>query len=519
MAPTVTPYDSVPYPDLAFVQTHPDRLATIATLFGVQAARPDSCRVLELGCGSGGNLIPMAATLPNSQFLGVDLASTAINLAKERTRRLGLSNVEFHCADLLTWAPPQADYDYIIGHGLFSWVPEPVRLAVLSLCDRYLAPRGIAYLSYNVYPGCHIRKMLAEILQFHTQGFGAPEEKIEQAQSMLKLMLAAQTKVNEFSAFLKHEAEWILDRASSSVLYHDDLAEFNQPYYFHQFMALAHQHHLQYVGESDLHEMQDHLYPEPVVNALKQLGNHRVMKEQYLDFLKCRRFRQTLLCRAGLVVQDRPHAKQIPQYSISAQVKPVSEAPDLSPGIVEKFEGPRGGTMQIDQPLTKAAMLELRAQWPRPIAFFDLVRFADARLGAPIAAGAIENRPEVEEFAEVILAAAWAGLLELHAHPPAWSSTPSERPVLSPVARLQLEPGPGLITTLRHTGARIDDPVTRKLLLLLDGTRTLTDLVEEIRQFLTANTSKPLTKANLESVPRDVEKVLHHAAQQGFLSG
>lgn len=71
-------YDEVLYPGYAYRQTHPDRLATMATLFGMTPAPVEGCRVLELGCGEGGNLIPMAFGLPRSQFLGIDLAQRPI---------------------------------------------------------------------------------------------------------------------------------------------------------------------------------------------------------------------------------------------------------------------------------------------------------------------------------------------------------------------------------------------------------------------------------------------------------
>ena len=64
-------YDEIPYESYPFAQSHPDRLATLATLFGMKPQPIDDCRVLELGCASGGNLIPMAACLPGSKFVGI----------------------------------------------------------------------------------------------------------------------------------------------------------------------------------------------------------------------------------------------------------------------------------------------------------------------------------------------------------------------------------------------------------------------------------------------------------------
>ena len=70
-------YDDIPYESHPFAQSHPNRLFTIGTLFGMRPTPVQKCRVLELGCAAGGNLIPMADYLPESQFVGVD------NLARQ----------------------------------------------------------------------------------------------------------------------------------------------------------------------------------------------------------------------------------------------------------------------------------------------------------------------------------------------------------------------------------------------------------------------------------------------------
>ena len=70
----ITPYDAVPYESKSFPQTHPDRLATLGRLFGMNPAPVTHSRVLELGCAGGGNLIPMAFHLPENDFLGIDLS-------------------------------------------------------------------------------------------------------------------------------------------------------------------------------------------------------------------------------------------------------------------------------------------------------------------------------------------------------------------------------------------------------------------------------------------------------------
>jgi tRNA G46 methylase TrmB len=106
----------------------------LAVLFGLSPAHVECCRVLELGCGNGANLIPMALTLPGSRFTGVDLAGTPIAAARTLTDELGLGNIAFHQRDSMELEPGFAEFDYIIAHGVYSWVPPPVRDKLLAVC-------------------------------------------------------------------------------------------------------------------------------------------------------------------------------------------------------------------------------------------------------------------------------------------------------------------------------------------------------------------------------------------------
>src|SRR3954470_6442485 len=145
-----TAYDSVPYPGNVQPTTHPDRLAVGASLCGMRPPDVERCRVLELGCGDGANLIPIAHTLPGCTAVGIDLAMSAVEHARATAQALSLTNVSFHQADVLALPDDLGGpFDYIIAHGLYSWVPAAVRDALLVACGRLLAPDGVAYVSYN----------------------------------------------------------------------------------------------------------------------------------------------------------------------------------------------------------------------------------------------------------------------------------------------------------------------------------------------------------------------------------
>ncbi|QYO67142.1 class I SAM-dependent methyltransferase [Leptolyngbya sp. 7M] len=182
-------YDAIPYPSFSFPQTRPDRLSTIGLFYGIETATPDKCRVLELGCGNGTNLISFAYTHPESSFLGIDLSSVHIVKADDTKQRLGLKNIKFQCLDILAIDPNElGKFDFIIAHGLFSWVPEEVRERILTIYSECLAQNGIGYISYNAYPGFHIREIVRRIMRYHTRTIESPLEKVEKGVEIIRLL-------------------------------------------------------------------------------------------------------------------------------------------------------------------------------------------------------------------------------------------------------------------------------------------------------------------------------------------
>jgi SAM-dependent methyltransferase len=449
-------YDVVLYPARPFVQTHPDRLATLATLFGLSPVPPARCRVLELGCGVGGNLLPMAAALPGARFVGIDNAGVPIARARARAERLGLGNVSFHEVGIESYEPPAEGFDYVIAHGVFSWVPEPVREALLALCARVLSGDGVAYVSYNALPGGHLRQMLREALDVHLGEFEEPGERIAAARAFLALLVAAGESDDDLVPTLSRAAREVVDR-DDAFLFHDVLADDNRPFYLHELLARAQAHGLRYLAEAQYSEMQVEVLPPPLQSTLQKIGDP-LRREQYLDVLKERRFRQTLLCRADSAPDPEPRPERLRGLAVSGALRWTA---DEQTGRVT-FVGPGTAHVVTDHPLLVRVLQAIAGSWPSPCWIAEL--------------GSERELPAIHDM---LLRAYAANLVRLHVHPPFVSTTPPERPRVSPVARLEATEG-AAVTTMRHTHYALDDEVARRVVPLLDGTRDRAALLAEL---------------------------------------
>jgi methyltransferase-like protein/SAM-dependent methyltransferase len=478
-----TSYDEVPYPSQPFPQTHPDRLATLATLFGLRPAPPGRCRVLELGCAAGGNLIPLALGLPESTFVGIDLSARQVAEGVATIQALGLRNVELRRLSITDVDDSFGEFDYVISHGVYSWVPEPVQDALLEVCARRLTPDGVGYVSYNTLPGWHMKGMIRDMMCYHVsrRRVAAAAEQVREARALLQFLAdAVPPDNNSYGLLLKSELD-TLQAHSDSYLYHEHLEENNDPIYFFEFNERLHARGLRYLGEADLSAMVPPSLPEAAARRLAELAPNLIQMEQYLDFVRNRTFRQTLLCREHHRPTYDLHPRQMTAFHVAAALQPKSPAPDVEGPTSEVFVASSRQKLTTNVPLVKAGLLCLAAAWPQALSFAELRRQARARLGLPP-----DETPEAVErdtlsLGDAVLRAYAAGpgvVADLWLEPPRFAARPGPRPEASPLARLQA-PGNSHVTSLRHQRVAITD-FDRVLLPLLDGTRNRSRLLEAL---------------------------------------
>lgn len=487
--PAGTTYDEVPYPSMSYAQTHPNRLASLATLLGMEPAPVERCRVLELGCAGGGNLIPMAYTLPEAEFIGVDSSSRQIEDGVEAINALGLSNIRLLPMDILGIRSEFGQFDYIIAHGVFSWVPRAVREKILQVCKQNLTPNGIAYVSYNVYPGWHMMAIIREAMLFHTRKETDPDVRASQARDLLDFLVdAVPDQSGGFGNFLQSYAQFLQGELKAestkgnALLLHDELEPINEPMYFHEFIELAEKHGLQYLVEATLSDVMPDRFPPRVRGKLGEMADDLIEMEQYMDFLRNRTLRKTLLCHAEVELERALKPERVVNFHFTSRAKPLNDDPDVAGKSIEKFKSLDGATLAIDHPLSKAAMVVLGKTWPRLLAYEDLRGSAGALLHDL-------ERSEPTEVDERILGANLlkaygysTQLVDFHLHVPPIAAKPGKNPIASQVARF-LAASSDVVTNLRHERVNLD-AFQRHLIGYLDGSRGRKALLHEIEELI-----------------------------------
>ncbi len=527
MSATATSYERVPYPRHAYGFTHPDRLATLAMLAGMMPPPIETCRVLELGCASGSNLVPMACALPRAEFVGLDLSTTQIAAADRFANDLGLANIRFQACDLRSLDRSSGEFDYIIAHGLHSWVPSDAQEAILRICGQLLSPHGVAIVSYNAYPGCHLRQMVRGIGRFHTRDIDDPHEKVGQLHAAVCFL--ADSLGEEYSVYrqvLRSESQR-LSQLNDAFVLHDTLEDVNLPVYFHEFIAQANRHGLQYLDEAiPLDRRRIGLSAEQRAELRQKFDP--IEYEQHLDFLEGLAFRRTIVCRDAHVLNRDPDAASLSGLLIASQAAPTSGSSDAYQKIVsvendEPLEfstrrGPSVTAIRCDRAIAKAAMLTLAAVYPKSLSFEELSAAAAAGLNRPPAP------TDAADLRDLALAGHHLNVVDLHGWQPTMALAVSPQPEASALARYQAAQD-WEITTLWHERLTLGDPLSRQLVQLLDGRRTLGQLLDDSVEFVMNLADKtlpgavaPRTRSDLESeLAPQIKGALETFARAGIL--
>ncbi|AAY62105.1 methyltransferase domain protein [Rickettsia felis str. Pedreira] len=377
-------YDEVPYESYPYALTNPYHLSTLATLFGVNAPEVENAKILELGCAAGGNLIPHAVLYPKAHFVGVDLSKVQVDEANKNVKELGLKNIEFHHCSITDIDDSFGKFDYIICHGVISWVPKTVRDKIFEVCNKNLSPNGIAYISYNTLPGWNMVRTIRDMMMYHSSSFANVRDRIAQSRLLLEFVKdSLENSKTPYAEVLKTEAG-LLAKQTDHYLRHDHLEEENAQFYFHEFMNEARKHNLQYLADCNLSTMYLGNMPLKVVEQLKAV-NDIVRTEQYMDFITNRRFRTTLLCHSDMKINRNINNDDITKFNMIFNIvpeKPIKEVDLNNASEALKFflNGNKDSNLTTSSPYMKAILYTFSENLNNPLSFEKITSEANKKL-------------------------------------------------------------------------------------------------------------------------------------------
>ena len=298
-----TIYSELGYKSMPFPYTTPATLEAYAALVGVSAPNPKTARVLELGATYGGNIISQALFNPDATFVGIELSQEQVEKGNEVIANAGLTNVSLIQSDIASIGSEIGTFDYIIAHGLYSWVDDGVKDALLRLIDEHLAEDGIAYISYNTYPGWHTMDEVRQLMMFSNRDKAQfnHKEKVLHGKTIGSIVGSQILKYDN----LKERNSKFLGALRSVMqkdeyyVGHDHLEPNNDPVYFYQFNDHLEAHNLAYLCDADLTLSMVRSFDADIADTLDKLAlNDHVAQEQYLDFMLDTTFRKSIICKA-----------------------------------------------------------------------------------------------------------------------------------------------------------------------------------------------------------------------------
>lgn len=485
-------YDEMPYEDVAIYHTHPSNLAVVATLCGLSAPPIDDCRVLELGCGAGFNLLAMSQSLPGARLVGIDLSSRHIEAGREMAGAIGAANVDLRVGDIGKLDASLGEFDYVIAHGVLSWVPPAVREEIFGICRRHLQPAGIAYLSYNTYPGWHQRGILRDVLRFHASIEGSPLQRVQHARAMLERMVGEiPDRDSDYLRFLRREVEGLRDD-SDAYVFHEFLETHNHPLRFEEFAALAASSGLRYFAEAR-YGTAAFVQDGEVRQALDAVSGDLLRQEQYLDLLRNRFFRQSLICHAA----QQPTWKLSPRSRGSLVV--ISKVEQVSPDAQGRRTFRLHGEYEVRpaDPVIVAILDVLSEMWPVSMTTRQLIGMAAERLDAGVLPPGVPAEPAI---ASTIAAGYGWGYWHLYAHNPPAVVDPGEYPRAGALARVCAARSAS-VTNLLHRPVELSTD-EQAVLARLDG-----------------RISAEALSASLAMAPDAIERTIRRLAESYLLEG
>jgi SAM-dependent methyltransferase len=454
-------YQTSVYPAMSHPSCDPSTTTVAAKLAGLTTPDPSGSTILEIGCATGHNLLPLAARWPNSRFIGIDLSSAAIRTARETAAAAHITNVEFIEADLATFNPSDVSYDFIIAHGVYSWVPDQVRKALMDFIPRHLSRDGVATVSYNTLPGWSQRQTVVDLVR----RLGATVAALEGASPVDILTYLTTIEIGaSLHAEGLRSVLYDMIQKSGDILLYDDFGPTNHAVTFLDFIDDAQRSGLKYLGESQLSANYPTSLPDESRTGLQPLAAHPMLLQQTIDVLTNRTFRSSILCRADAPVEPKLTTATALHFAVR-----ILHAFERTPTGGHLLDAHGQEKAHFEHPLAVAFFSALAAIAPEAVPTQEVME----RIAA-IPEAKFDPTTSLPPLAALILDAARRNLIELRSEPVRFDNKIPQFPKLGTLHRRALERNEALVD-IYHVPCSF--PASKKpVLRAMDGTRNVDEL-------------------------------------------
>jgi len=354
-----------------------------------------------------------------------------------------------------------------------------VRDAIMRICERQLSPTGVAFISYNTYPGWKAKEVIRDAMLFRSAGQQDPQSRLQAGRSMIDFLGRNVDSDSMMARIIGEFAPTVRGGRDDYVL-HEFLEPNNLPCYFHDFLAHAAEHGLAYLADAQVATMFATNLPRDVAQTLlKEYGSDQRQLEQFMDFIVNRAFRQTLLFRENM--------KRSAGYRLDDQrlrvLHYMADLPCLDGAVsydarLQRFGDTAGHVASLASPIFKAAATLLTEAWPGTLSVKTLIAGIQDRTDA--APGEVEQ--QLLQFLGMLVR---RGIGAFRLQPVAGLRKPGARPFVPAITRRHAaflaNSGGSHVFNDWHEPITLN-PVSMEILPLLDGKHGVDEMLAALRE-------------------------------------
>ena len=518
------------HPGTAAPHSHPGRLIASARLFTDWYGDLDvsSCRVLELGSGYGENLLPLALSLPNATFVGLETRRKNCETSRMLAGQVGVDNVSIYPGNDWRDAENEEAFDVVIVRQPYSSVTVLEQERLLADCHRFLKPRGLAYIKFDCLPGARHRQTIRDALQKASFTADAvvldPKAAIDHLEFLGRHTLSSSSSISAKQTIID-----FVSRCKRGVITRNEweslLSKHYQPTLLVDFCRLLDKQGLRYRLDADV-EASLHLdLPDDARDTLAQLNDDPVRQQQYADFLQNRHARHAIVSRQGQHASSATLTQRLMGLHFRGGVLEVARENTSEFGSSVDFESLQGRRFRCEDPLMIFCLRLIGQAYPNSISFEHMCAEATRVLLEKDDQNMTSADPFMNTITTSVSQLIGQGLIQGSLTETSCFSEVSTTPEGYAWARIQAAYG-SMVTNVHHENLSLEN-LERELLRQLNGRKTRPQLEDWLRDYFSHHDLVAVSNGQCLSdnskVETQLERWLYNTlkrfGQQGLLVG